>query len=408
MPNFYKQALDDLTAQHQLRQIPKIKHHGMFVEVNGKKLLNIASNDYLGIGTNTGLQNEFLDFVAQMPTEQRPKFGSTSSRLLTGNDVQLELLEAELVAWYNSAINLNNVNCSSTKSALVCNSGYHANIGLLAALTSLPTKTLILADKLVHASIIDGMQLAKANNKTDFKRYKHNDYNHLRQLINNIDKSVERVIIVTESIFSMDGDRADLTGLVAIKKELTTSNLTIELYVDEAHAVGAYGATGLGIAEETNTLTQIDYLIGTFGKTFASMGAYIICRNEVKQWLVNNMRSLIYSTALPPITHAWNRFVLAKIVNMQTERKQLKQVSNYLKQAVQQKTGLACLSESAIVPYVLGANALAIAKAKQLQEAGFYALAIRPPTVPKDAARIRLVMNANIDIQTCDKLIEVL
>ena len=397
-------ALADLKAKQQYRQLPNLQHDGRYVISNGKALLNIASNDYLGLGGDTELQAEFLTQVGQLSTTHTPKMSATSSRLLTGNDIQLEALEEELQNWYQSAIEKQSL--TDSKSVLVLNSGYHANLGILPALTALPVKTLILADKLVHASIIDGMRLSQSKLVT-YRRYRHNDYEHLAKFIEQADETVERIIIVTESIFSMDGDRADLLQLIQLKSR----DARIELYVDEAHAVGVLGDTGLGLAEETHTLADIDYLVGTFGKAFASMGAYIICDEVVKQWLINAMRPLIFSTALPPINHAWTRFILAKMPTLTDQRAHLAQLSTTLSQAIDPRHRVSPTVEdmdyqSPIVPYILGDNASTLAKAQQLQAAGFYALPIRPPTVPTNTSRIRLVMNAKLTNEDCERLIQ--
>ena len=401
-------ALADLKAKQQYRQLPELQHHGRYIIKEGEALLNIASNDYLGLGGDTELQAEFFDQLEQSSDTLPPKMSATSSRLLTGNDTQLQTLESELQNWYESAVEKQNVpkqNILNSKTALVLNSGYHANLGILPALTALPVKTLILADKLVHASIIDGMRLSQSKLVT-YRRYRHNDYEHLARFIEQADESVERIIIVTESIFSMDGDRADLLQLVQLKAK----DARIELYVDEAHAVGVLGKTGLGLAEETHTLVDIDYLVGTFGKAFASIGAYIMCDDITKQWLINAMRPLIFSTALPPINHAWTRFILAKMPALTDQRVHLAQISKQLSQAISPEYRVPSSAqtptyESPIVPYILGDNARTMAKAKQLQAAGFYALPIRPPTVPANTARIRLVMNAKLTTADCEQLI---
>lgn len=401
--NRLQDSLNALVAANQYRQIPKLQHHGRYVLSEGKQLLNIATNDYLGLGSDSQLQSEFLSQFSQLSVANIPRMSATSSRLLTGNDEQLQALESELRDWYQNAVDKQNL--SSLKSVLVFNSGYHANIGVLPALTALPIKTLILADKLVHASIIDGIRLSE-NKLVSYRRYRHNDYEHLAKFIEQADSSIERIIIVTESIFSMDGDRADLNQLVQLKAK----DARIELYIDEAHAIGILGDTGLGLAEESKTLVDIDYLVGTFGKAFASIGAYIMCDEVVKQWLINQMRPLIFSTALPPINHAWTRFILAKMPNLTEQRLHLAQLSTMLSAAIPEPYRVAATNpntdyQSPIVPYILGDNALTIAKSKQLQAAGFYALPVRPPTVPANTARIRLVMNAALSSDDCQRLI---
>lgn len=400
--NRLQASLETLKAKQQYRQIPILQHHGQHIIHHGKSLLNIASNDYLGLGGDSELQAEFLNQVRHLPEPKSPKMSATSSRLLTGNDPQLQALELELENWYKSA--LEEPSTSTVKSVLVLNSGYHANLGILPALTALPVKTLILADKLVHASIIDGIRLSQSK-LVSYRRYRHNDYEHLAKLIEQADVAVERILIVTESIFSMDGDRADLLSLVQLKAK----DPRIELYVDEAHAIGVLGKKGLGLAEETNTLADIDYLVGTFGKAFASVGAYIMCHDIVKQWLINQMRPLIFSTALPPINHAWTRFILAKMPHLADRRLHLAQLSTSLSAAIPERHRITTTKkteyQSPIIPYLLGDNGLTIAKAKQLQTAGFYALPVRPPTVPINTARIRLVMNAKLTDEDCQKLI---
>ena len=401
--NRLQESLNALKAANQCRQIPNLQHHEQYVISEGKRLLNIASNDYLGLGSNKQLQSDFLNQLNQFPVDSMPRMSATSSRLLTGNDEHLQALESELQEWYQNALDKKNL--SSSKSVLVFNSGYHANIGILPALTTLPIKTLILADKLVHASIIDGIRLSQSK-LVSYRRYRHNDYEHLAKFIEQADSSIERIIIVTESIFSMDGDRADLAQLVQLKEK----DARIELYIDEAHAIGILGDSGLGLAEETQTLADIDYLVGTFGKAFASIGAYIMCNDVVKHWLINQMRPLIFSTALPPINHAWTRFILAKMPNLTEQRLHLARLSATLSDAIPERYRVSLIHQDAgyaspIVPYILGDNALTVEKAKQLQAAGFYALPVRPPTVPANTARIRLVMNAALSHEDCQRLI---
>lgn len=401
--NRLQESLNALKAANQYRQIPNLQHHEQYVISEGKRLLNIASNDYLGLGSSKQLQSDFLNQLNQFPVDSMPRMSATSSRLLTGNDEHLQALESELQEWYQNAVDKKNL--SSSKSVLVFNSGYHANIGILPALTTLPIKTLILADKLVHASIIDGIRLSQSK-LVSYRRYRHNDYEHLAKFIEQADSSIERIIIVTESIFSMDGDRADLAQLVQLKAK----DARIELYIDEAHAIGILGDSGLGLAEETQTLADIDYLVGTFGKAFASIGAYIMCDDVVKHWLINQMRSLIFSTALPPINHAWTRFILAKMPSLTEQRLHLAQLSATLSDAIPERYRVSLIHQdtsyaSPIVPYILGDNALTVEKAKQLQAAGFYALPVRPPTVPANTARIRLVMNAALSHEDCQRLI---
>lgn len=364
----FKQQLEQLSAQNQYRSIPDLVHQGRYITRENRKMLNMSSNDYLGLASNENLRQSFL----QQYGDNFPSFTSSSSRLLTGNFPIYTDLE-ELVAQR-----------FQRESALLFNSGYHANIGILPALT---TKSLILADKLVHASMIDGIRLSQC----EFFRYRHNDYEHLKSLLEKNAGKFDRTFIVTESVFSMDGDVADLKYLVQLKKQFPNTYL----YVDEAHAVGVYGQNGLGIAERANVIADIDLLVGTFGKALASMGAYVVCDQILKECLINQMRPLIFSTALPPFNVAWTHFIFERLPQLSKERTHLEQLSAFLRQEVEHRTQI-MPSQTCIVPYILGENEATLAKAKDLQEQGYYCLPIRPPTVPKGTSRIRLSLTADM------------
>ena len=334
----------------------------------------------MGLSCRLDLRNDFLSWIE---TTDLP-FSSTSSRLLTGNYPIYTEMEEILAEQFGR------------ESALLFNSGYHANTGILPALAD--KKTLILADKLVHASIIDGILLSD----TPFYRYKHNDYNHLERLLSKSIDQYEQIIIVTESVFSMDGDVADLRKLI----ELKNSYPNVLLYVDEAHAIGVRGKKGLGVAEEQDCIQDIDLLIGTFGKALASMGAYLICNNDIRNYLINTMRPLIFSTALPPIQIAWSWFLFEQLPNLEDERIHLAAISQQLQQALKGKGGE--ISNSHIIPFIVGDNEECILKAEELRRKGFYCLPVRPPTVPKGTSRIRFSLTANITEEEVKSLISIL
>ena len=365
----FKQQLEQLCAQNQYRSIPDLVHQGRYITRENRKMLNMSSNDYLGLASNENLRQSFL----QQYADNFPSFTSSSSRLLTGNFPVYTDLEQFIAQRFQR------------ESALLFNSGYHANLGILPALTT--TKSLILADKLVHASMIDGIRLSQC----EFFRYRHNDYEHLKSLLEKNAGKFDRTFIVTESVFSMDGDVADLKHLVQLKKQFPNTYL----YVDEAHAIGVYGKNGLGIAEQANVIADIDLLVGTFGKALASMGAYVVCDQILKECLINQMRPLIFSTALPPFNVAWTHFIFERLPQFLKERTHLEQLSAFLRQEVEHRTQI-MPSQTCIVPYILGENDATLAKAKDLQEQGYYCLPIRPPTVPKDTSRIRLSLTADM------------
>lgn len=365
----FKQQLEQLSAKNQYRSIPDLVHQGRYIMRENRKMLNISSNDYLGLASNENLRQSFL----QQYADNFPSFTSSSSRLLTGNFPVYTDLEQFIAQRFQR------------ESALLFNSGYHANLGILPALTT--TKSLILADKLVHASMIDGIRLSQC----EFFRYRHNDYEHLKSLLEKNAGKFDRTFIVTESVFSMDGDVADLNYLAQLKTQFPNTYL----YVDEAHAIGVYGKNGLGIAEQANVIADIDLLVGTFGKALASMGAYVVCDQILKECLINQMRPLIFSTALPPFNVAWTHFIFERLPQFSKERTHLEQLSAFLRQEVEHRTQI-MPSQTCIVPYILGKNDATLAKAKDLQEQGYYCLPIRPPTVPKDTSRIRLSLTADM------------
>ena len=374
----YTLILKQLNEAENLRSLPDIVHTGNRIERDGQVMLNLSSNDYLGLASRTDLREAFFE---EWKEKDYP-LSSSSSRLLTGNFTVYTELEQLMAERFNR------------EAALLFNSGYHANTGILPALAD--KQTLILADKLVHASIIDGILLSGA----PFQRYRHNDYNQLETLLKKNAGQYEQLFIVTESIFSMDGDVADLRRLVELKK----SYPNVCLYVDEAHAIGVRGKNGLGIAEEQDCIREIDLLVGTFGKALASMGAYVVCSRTIREYLVNCMRPLIFSTALPPTQIAWTRFIFERLPEFSSLREELTLTSHLLSDALEGKGGE--ISESHIIPYIIGENNDCISKAEELQRKGFYCLPVRPPTVPKGTARIRFSLTADITTAQLTQLIK--
>lgn len=365
----FSEQLSRLEEVGNRRMLRDTRTDGRYIHHQGRRYINLSSNDYLGVASNPCLQAEFLQMLAG---EQEFLFGATSSRLLTGNAPSYSLLEKHLA------------NMFGREAALVFNSGYHANIGILAAISG--KGDLILADRYVHASIIDGLRLCEAK----WERFRHNDLAHLEKLIVRYRADFRRIFIVTESVFSMDGDLADLTGLCDLKERYGAI-----LYVDEAHAVGALGAGGLGLAEVTDTVSRIDLIVGTFGKAIASQGAYVIASRELVDFLINMQRSLIFTTAQPSINIRWTDFVLQHVMLMNEDRVKLAQLSSLLRSELA-LNGLETRGDSHIVPVVVGENEAAISLAQALQDGGYWVLPIRYPTVPRGEARIRISLNPQI------------
>lgn len=371
--------LQQLREKNNFRTLPRMTHQGREVVVNGRRMLNLSSNDYLGLANDVELRRAFWETL----TPESLQLTASSSRLLTGNFTAYDELETLLARLFG------------TEAALVFNCGYHANTGILPAVCN--AQTLILADKLVHASLIDGIRLSAAK----CIRYRHNDLDQLERLVETNRAKYESIIIVTESIFSMDGDEADLSALAGLKRKYSN----VLLYVDEAHAVGVRGTQGLGCAEEHRCIGDIDFLVGTFGKALASAGAYLVCRRVIRDYLINRMRPFIFTTALPPVTVQWTTFVLQHLAGWQARRKHLSALSRQLRDALAE-CGYASGSTSQIVPMIVGESGAAIACAEELQHKGFYALPVRPPTVPEGTSRLRFSLTAELTAEEVERLIK--
>ena len=376
----YIKKLNTIKEAGNYRILRNVENNGFLIHVDGKEMLNLSSNDYLGLSSNPRLAEEFRRETDTMALG----YSAVSSRLLSGNHQYYKMLEDDLSDLYGK------------ESALVFNSGYHANIGILPALSR--KSDLVIADKLVHASIIDGLRLCEAQ----MLRYRHLDYEHLRSLLLQHREEYANVFIVTESIFSMDGDVADLQQLCEIKKEFDAF-----LYVDEAHAVGVRGTSGLGCCEEQACIEDIDFIVGTFGKAFASMGAFVACDGLFRDYLINTQRSLIFTTALPPVNVAWTRFILNRMPDFYDLRMKLNDVSPRLREVLERR-GFETRGASHIVPMICGSNEDCVEMANLLQDNGFFALPVRYPTVPKNEARIRFSLNASIGMEDYDCLFDFL
>ncbi|MCG8697284.1 MAG: 8-amino-7-oxononanoate synthase [Bacteroidales bacterium] len=366
MNSRYKKILDQLKADNNYRELPLEVQEGF---------INLSSNDYLGINADKDLQHQFLNSCLN----NDHRLSAASSRLLTGNFDEYHRLERSISHAYNG------------RSCLIFNSGYHANIGILSVLAD--KNDLIVADKLVHASIIDGMQLSKAK----FTRFKHRDYKHLENILTKAQGKYDQIFIVSESIFSMDGDVADIPLLIDLKKKYNAL-----LYIDEAHALGACGKNGLGYVEQHNCIHDCDFIVGTFGKALASIGAFIICDEIIKNYLVNHSRSIIYTTGLPPINLAWTNFIFSKLPDLSDRRKKLIKATNSLARE------LGVTPQSHILPYICGDNNNAIQLAKQLLEKRYLVKPIRYPTVPKGTARLRFSVcahHAYVDFKKISEII---
>ena len=349
-------------------------------ERNGKTYLNFASNDYLGLSQHPALIARAREYA------ERYGAGATASRLITGNASFYDIIEAQLAQG------------KGCETALIFSSGYQANLTALAAFAdpAVAGKAVtILADRLCHHSLLQGTILSGAR----LVRFRHNDMDHLAALLDRHEK--DHLIIVTESVFGMDGDGADLAALTALAEKAGAM-----LYVDEAHATGVFGDNGFGLATEHKG--KIDVAMGTFGKALGSFGAYIACSRVLRDYLVQRCGGLIYSTALPPSVLGSIEAALELLPTLENERRHLQTLASRLRTNLRQQGWDCGQSTTHIIPVILGNENAATDLAKNLVAQGLLAPAIRPPTVPRGTSRLRLSLSAAHEEKDVDWLIEVM
>ncbi len=366
MYEIYSEVLKKLETHSHLRKIKDFtKKDGKYIYFGEKRLLNLSSNNYLGLADNRRITEEFMKTIGG-----KYSFGSASARLLTGSLPVYKELEELLAKLYNK------------DATLLYNSGYHANVGISSSIAQ--KGDVIFSDKLNHASIIDGMQLSQGK----FFRYQHNDMQSLEKLLERERENYNNAIIITESVFSMDGDIADLKTIIELKKKYNCI-----LVIDEAHAFGVFGEKGLGVAEKLGVIDNIDLLIGTFGKAAGSMGAFVTGKKVLIDFLINKSRSFIFSTALPPINIAFTKWIIENKFPLTCEKRE-----NMLNLA--KKMG----SESHIIPVIIGDNQKTVEMCDILYENGYFTLPIRPPTVPEGTSRIRISLTTEITEKDLENL----
>jgi len=371
--------LQERESQLLLRTLHNIgKRKGGNIIIDGKELIDLSSNDYLGLADHPSLLQESKRMAEEYGTS------SSASRLMSG-DLHIHHLLEEMVADFKGK-----------EASLVFGSGFLANIGIISAICQ---KTdAVFSDRLNHASIIDGILLSGAQ----FFRFRHNDIGHLENLLKKERAKFKKALIVIETIYSMDGDRPPLKEIVNLKKKYNCI-----LMVDEAHATGIFGRNGAGIVEEEDLTHEVDIIMGTFGKALGSYGAYVAASKKTIDYLVNRARSFIYSTALPPSVIGANLTAIEIIKKEPFRRKILLEHVEYFRGLLKNK-GFNTRGSSQIIPVVIGDNKKAIIAANMLQQHSIFALPIRPPTVPRGEERIRFSVTCYHSEEILYKVAEVL
>jgi 8-amino-7-oxononanoate synthase len=342
--------------------------------------INLSSNDYLGLAADPRLKEAVARAVAESST-----VGSTGSRLLSGNSPAWELLEKEFAEF------------AGAEAALYFGAGYAANVGLLSSL--LKPGDIVFSDALNHASLIDGLRLSGAKKAI----FPHADVEGLQRSLREHAPHAGARVIVTESIFSMEGDVAPLAEYARLAREYGAT-----LIVDEAHATGVRGPEGRGVMAELGLEREALAIIHTCGKALASAGAFVCGSAKLKEYLVNRARTFIFSTAMPPYLAGQIRAALAIARKADDRREHLSAIANALREtlaAAGVKTGV---SSAQIIPILTGSNEAALRVAAEMQAHGFAAKAIRPPTVPEGASRVRISLTSAISMDEISRLAEVI
>src|SRR5271165_4772372 len=361
-------GLRALEQQHQRRTLAVVQG------------IDFCSNDYLGLAEHPALREAVVRAV-----ENSARVGGTASRLLSGQTDGWRRLEEEFAQF------------AGTEAALFFSSGYAANVGLLSSLVG--PDDVVYSDILNHASLIDGMRLSGARKVI----YPHLDLSALENSLRQDDGAPWRRVIVTESVFSMNGDVAPLKEMAALAEQFGAA-----MIVDEAHATGVYGKGGCGQAAETGILPHVLATIHTCGKALASAGAFVCGPAVMKDHLINHARTFIFSTALPPYFAEQISAALNLAIGMEMERQTLLKRADALNTALRRAGFDTGGSASQIVPVILGSNEDTVQAAEQLQREGFAVRAIRPPTVPLGRARLRLSLTARIAEEDLARLVKVL
>ena len=377
--DFLQKDLQDRKSLGTYRSLKTVDSpQGREITLDGRRVLNFCSNDYLGLANDARIKRVAFEAIEEYG------WGAGASRLVCGNMGPHERLEKDLALFKN------------TECALVFSSGYMANTGIISAL--MDRRSVVLSDKLNHASIVDGIILSRAG----FLRYPHADMQALQRILKNF-PSEKRKLIVTDSVFSMDGDRAPLKEIVDLARRYEAM-----VMVDEAHAFGILGRRGGGLVEELALEGQVDIQMGTLSKAAGSFGAYVCGTKVLRDYLINKSRSFIYTTAMPPLLAQASRAALQIIRQADSLRRQLQLNANYLRGELGVLGFDTMNSSTPIIPILVKDPLRAVAMSQRLLGQGIFVQAIRPPTVPMGTARLRLTVMATHTQDDLEKLLNAL
>jgi 8-amino-7-oxononanoate synthase len=381
--NTVKAALADVERQHLTRRRRSIEAFPVpgsraEVVVNGRRMVDFCSNDYLGLSRHPALATAMGECAAFAGG------GSAASHLVTGHGVEHQRLEEELAEF------------TGRERALLFSTGYMANLGVIATLAD--RGEVVALDRLNHASLIDGTLLSGAR----FSRYAHGDPGDAERVLK--EHNGQCTVLATDGVFSMDGDAARLPTLARIARAYKAW-----LVVDDAHGIGVLGPTGRGLVEHFELGTSdVPVLVGTLGKSFGTFGAFVAGAADLIELLVQKARTYVYTTALPQPIAAATRKSLQLVQQETWRRERVLALAARFRAAARQLELHLAPSESAIQPVILGAADLAVKAQNELMDAGFLVVGIRPPTVPAGTARLRITFSAAHTEDQVDALVEAL
>ena len=376
---FFFNSLNELKIKGLDRYLKTlIKIDPIKIKYQNRVLLNFSSNDYLGLSQNNIIKRDTIKII------KKYGIGSGSSRLVTGNFDFHEKIENDLAKKKKS------------EAAIIFSTGYLANYSILSSILSsniFKKNPIVFSDKLNHQCIYEGCK----NKKIKFLRFHHNDMNHLEYLLKKNKFKQNPKFILSESVFSMDGDFADIESLVNLKTKYNSF-----LFLDEAHATGVYGDNGFGLSLKFSK--NIDCVTGTFSKAFGSFGAYVSCSKNLKSFLINKCPSFIYSTSLPFSLLASIYSGIKIIPKLEKERKKLIKNSYFLRTILKRDNFDIGNSQTNIIPIIIGNSKKTISISKKLEKKGFYVAPIRPPSVPANSSRLRISISSFHTLNDIKKL----
>ncbi len=350
-----KKELDEIRKEKRLRKL----------RVMEKKLINLSSNDYIFLGSDIKIREEFYNKYESLMLP----LSSSSSRLISGTFKEIEELELELYKIYG-------------KESLVFNSGFDANSCFIETVCS--KDTLIITDRLNHASIYKGI----IDSKTKFVTYEHLNMEHLERLLVKYSEKYDEILVITETIYSMDGDCCNLKKLIELKKKYR-----FDIMIDEAHSYGVYG---YGMVYGHKLLEEVEHIIIPLGKGGGSIGAYLLTNKTTKDYLINKGKKFIYTTALPPINIAWNLFILRNMHKFTDNIKKLHKLKYFTLKKMREK-GIKTSSKTHIISIIIPEIEKLEKVVEEAKEKGFFIYPVKEPTVPKGTSRIRIGLNSSVD-----------